>query len=538
MERRPTERPARLHAVGWPELLTAAALLALLAAIAYLPETTESGFTFDDWSNAANSLQAGGFIDGVERYADITMYRPGLVVYVPALFQVLGDHMGWHLAWAAAIGVAVSAFLFGIVRTLGLPRPHAFLLAALVLIFPWFDSTRMWSTASQVTLGIAIAFAGFYVALVALRRRSWPLHLVALLLYVVSILTYEIALVLIAGAGIVYVAAVGWRAARLRWAADLAVVAGGALWVVSQSPRTHGGLSDHLEHLKDIVIAGGTMLGRSGLPLGPQQTTLVLLLLAAIAIAGGAVWWRDRSRDPDDRSPMLPWLLLGVAGIAVAAAGWVMFVPADPYYTPTTFGVTNRVNGLAGVGLVMIVYAACGVVGVLAGLLGPRGSARIATIVTVSLAVGVGVMYKAVIERHSDIWITAFRAQEAGLDQIRAQLPVPATGTTIFVAGYPANQTLGVPIFSSSWDLDGAVKLEYGSPDISAYPVLLDTRIVCGRDGVRLVGGTYAGAAVPFGRAALLNLATGLTSVPRNVRACRRSAPEMVPGPLYLSFAY
>jgi hypothetical protein len=229
-------------------------------------------------------------------------------------------------------------------------------------------------------------------------------------------------------------------------------------------------------------------------------------------------------------------LLLGAAGITVAALGWVIFVPADPYYTPSIYGFTNRVNGLAGVGLVMIVYAACGIVGGLIALLVRR--AQVATVATLGLALAVGVAYLSVVNRHGEVWTSAFRAEMAGIAQMKSQLPRLADGTTLFVSGHPAYQTLGVPIFSTTWDVDGMVKMQYKNPTLSALPVTTGTELSCSPDGVRLVGPGYESALVPFANARFLDIPSGRTAAPQSLRACRRAAPRFVAGPDYLSYDY
>jgi hypothetical protein len=528
--------PQRLHAVGRRELLTAWLLLALLGALAFGPHVKEGGFLLDDWPNANGSLQSGGFGNAIEYFADLTLYRPVLVLYVPVTYEVFGTHMGLHLAWAGAIAIAVSFLLFAVLRTLGLPRVHAGLIAALVLLFPWADSTRMWATASQVTLGVSLALAGIWIALTALRLRSWRLHAVAMLLYALSILTYEIALPLIAAAGLLYVGTVGWRAAWKRWAVDLVLAFSGAAWVLSQTARKSSGIGDTLDHLWDIVVQGGGILGRTVIPLGPGHTTLALVGLAVLGLIGLAVWRRDRDRAAPGTT-MTPWLVLGGAGLLVAALGWAMFVPADPYYTPSVFGITNRVNGLAAIGLVLTVYAGLGIVGALGGRLGDR-PARTATAVTVALAVALGVSYKAVVERHSDIWTQAYETEMAGAGKLKAAFPKLPDGTTLFTSGYPLNETLGVPIFSTTWDVDGLVKMQYKNPTLHALPMFPGSRLTCSRTGAALEGPGFTSGVAPYGRVRFLDVSAGRSASPRNRRECRRVAGSFGPGPLYLDYEY
>lgn len=536
---------ARLRPVGRRELLIAWLLLLVLGVAAYTPHILDGGFYLDDWSNGAGSLYppSGG---ALSYFVDLTGYRPVLVGYVPLTYFLFGTHMGLHLAWAAFLGIVVSALLFGILRTIAVPRTHAWMIAALVLVFPWFDSTRMWATASQVTLGVALAAGGLWLALIALRRRSWPLHVASLALFVTSILTYEIALALIAMSGLLYVWAVGFRAARTRWAADLVVALAGAIWVASQTKRESSGLSGHWDHLQAIVTEGGKILGRAGLALGDERTTLVLLVLAGLAAIALVVWFRDRAAgrpgtdadgDTDAGTSMSLWLGLGLGGLAVTFAGWVMFVPADPYYTPSVYGFTNRVNGLAGVGLVLVVYAGLGVVGALVGRVVPAGR-RVAAATTLALALVLGVTYMSVLDRHGDAWDAAYRAETAGIARMKSTYPTLPDGTTLFTTNFPANQTLGVPIFSTTWDVDGLVKLEYRNGSLRAFPMLEGGRFVCEAGGIRLTGPGEPDDVVPYGQARLLDVTSGGNANPRNRKECLAWTPSFAPGPTYLKTAY
>ena len=101
----------------------------------------------------------------------------------------------------------------------------------------------------------------------------------------------------------------------------------------------------------------------------------------------------------------------------MAALGWAVFIPADPYYTPTIYGLTNRVNGLAGFGTVVTVYAALGVIGTLFGPL--IRSVRLAPVaITLVLAALLGLGYATVLHRHIGIWNAAYVAEEKALAQV------------------------------------------------------------------------------------------------------------------------
>jgi len=540
-------RSARMEALrlGRPlsgrELGLAWAALAILAVLAFTPHIRHGGFYLDDWSNAAGALHppGGPGIGNVLSYFDeITVYRPVLVVYVPLTYLVFGMNMGLHLAWAAALAVIVAAILYGLLRSLGVPWVHALLIAALVLLFPWFDSTRFWATADQVSLAIAFLLGGMWVAIAGLARRSWRWHAGAALLYLTSILTYEVTLPVIAAAGLLYVWRAGWRLGRARWAVDLGVAIAGGIWVGTHTSRTASGISGDIGHLREIVEGGARIVGRSAIPVGTERNSLALIALGVVFVLGLVALLALPRRFPVRSGwGLRSWLLLGAGGLALAVLGWVMFIPADPYYTPVIWGITNRVNGLSGIGAVIVVYAALGVVGTLAGQLW-RGIGGVPLAITLLLALLLGAGYVTVLRRHTGIWNSAYASEAAALDQIQSRYPRLPPETTLFVSGYPAYQTLGVPILSSTWDLDGMVKTRYEDRTLAAYPVVFGFTLVCRATGVGLEGDGAPVGTAPYGTARLLDLGKGESSLPRDQRQCDSVAGDYLPGPFYLSVEY
>lgn len=525
----------------WREIALAWLGLTVIGVLAFVPHIRHGGFYLDDWSNAAGALQppgGPGVGNALSYFADLTIYRPVLVLYVPLTYFIFGMHMSLHLILAAFFAVAVAALLYGILRSLALPWVHAWMIAALTLVYPWFDSTRLWATADQISLSIAFALGGLWLALTGLSRRSWRWHAGAATLYLLSILTYEVTLPLIAAAGLLYAVRGGWRAARGRWAVDLAVVAAGGTWVGTHTMRTTSSLSGDLAHAEEIVIQGGTLLGRTLLPAGDQRTTLALCVVALVLVVGLAALRAFPGRFAGKPGWGLPgWLALVVGGLAVAALGWFMFIPADPYYTPSVFGMTNRVNALAGIGLVIAVYGTFGAAGALLGQLRPK-TATLALLATLALGTLLGAAYVDVFRRHSTIWDAAFVAEREGLDEIRSRFPSLPPETTVFVAGYPAYQTLGVPIFAVTWDVDGMMKTEYEDGTLWGYPVLAETRLACREGGVQLLGTGLQTVVAPYGKALLIDLARDRHSWPSARSSCRRVAGGYAPGPLYLSLSY
>lgn len=531
-------RMSRPFSVG--ELVVALFALGAVTALVFAPHLRHGGFHLDDWSNAATSLQPGGsphFGSAVRSFAEFTIYRPVLVVYVPLTYFVFGMHMHYHLAWAAALAVLATTMFYGVLRTLGVPWIHALLISVLAIMFPWSDSTRLWATADQATLSIAFAAAGMLVALVGVRR-TWRWHAGAVLLYLLSILSYEVTLPLIMCAGVLYWLKAGWRAARWRWLADVVAALAAGIWNGSHTARTVFGLGADLKHLKQIVEGGEAVLGRSGLPLGPPHATLVLCAVLAVLGVGLVAYrlFRDRFTAKSEWG-LRNWLTLASGGIAVTVLGWVMFIPADPYYTPSIYGEANRVNVVAGFGLVLLFYGLFGIVGTLVGRVRAK-SQWVAAGITILLGVTLLASYTHVLRRHIEIWDLAYAAERGAIITLQREIPRLPHGTTVFGSSYPANQVPGVPILAATWDFNGMVEMEYDDSTLSAYPILPEHRITCRAGGVTLELEGEPEVTARYGAVWLINLQSGGHSAPRSQRECRRVAHSYVPGPWYLSPSY
>jgi hypothetical protein len=518
------------------EMVLAGAILTVLAGLVFGPLVIHGGFHLDDWSNGAEALYPPPGANGFSRISEVALFRPVLILYVPLTYFIFGMHMWLHLLWSVALGVAVSTLLYAVLRTLGVPWLHAGFIAALVLLFPWFDGIRYWVTGAQVSLSITVMLFGLLIALRVLSKDTkW--HLVAAAIYLISILTYEITLPLIAGLGAIYAFRVGWRRARARWAMDIVAVVLGGVWVASHTERTKSGISGDLSHLGEIIKGGAEILGRTAIPVGGAHTTPVLILLAVIFGSGIAAYLARPKAANESAWGLRNWLLLAAGGAGVVVLGWTIFIPADPYYTPVIWGLTNRVNGLAGIGLVIVVYAAFGVLATLIGQISRRVDA-VAIAVACCLALLVGAGYITVLREHTGIWNSAYVAEQSAIDDIHERYPQMPHGTTLFASGYPAYQTLGVPILSSTWDLRGMVQDLYEDGTLNAYPIIEGLSIGCVEEGVVLEGEGAPETVARYGTARLFDLATGKSSMPLSLRECRAVAGNYRPGPFYLSYDY
>jgi hypothetical protein len=519
-------------------MIVAAVALLALAAAAYGSHILNGGFYYDDWANAAHTHQppgGGGFGEAVAYYADFTAYRPTLILYVPLTHEVFGLHTGVHLAWAASLAALMSWTFYGVLRLLGLERVHAGVIAALVLVFPFSDVTRLWSTASMTHLSIALYLAGVAVAIKGLRasgRRALLLHTAAVALYLLSLWTYEITAGVIALTGMLYLTQAPWRRAVPRWLLDVVVTAASLLLVTRSTQNEALPLAHQIDHARLIAREGAQLIALSAVPFGTPARWLICGGIAFIALLAAAAW---RSLPPGDalRRLLARWFAFGVGGLVFAGAGWVVFAPAHWYYTPTPVGLANRVNVLAALGLVTLAYATL----VVLGLLVARVFTRIGrwwVLVPFAGAAVIGIQYLSRLEDDKNEWNQAFRSQTAMLRQMKAGLADPPDGSTIFTFGWPGYQAPGVPIFASSWDLNGAVKVEWNDATLSGYPILESTTLRCGTAGITIVGQGYESMnPAAYGRAYLFDVRSGRVAKPASRKQCEAATPRFLPGPLY-----
>jgi hypothetical protein len=524
------------------ELGLAWAGLWLVGLLIFFPHLLHGGLISDDWADAAGTLYPpeGSGLWGALSFANglLSSCRPVQIVFIPLKYLIFGTHITYLIALTIFLALIVASLVYAVLRTFNAPWYHAWLIAALTIAYPWYDSTRLWESANAVSLAVAFAFAGLWVALIGLSRSSWRLHIATWFLYLLSMLTYEITLPLIAAAGLLYTLRNGWRAAKYRWAADLVAVVIAGYWARTHTPRTVSSLGADFTHLQQIVEQGAELLARTIFPVGVQPHTPVVLVLLVGIFLMGLIVYQLRIRTPAAAAgwSLRSWLLLGGAGLAVASLGWAVFIPADPYYTPSIFGVSNRINGLAGFGLILIAYAALGISGSVAAGLIKRGRG-VALAITLMLSVMLGAAYIHVLERHSRLWRAAYSLELSGMAKLQATFPTLPHRAVIFTSNYPASETLGVPIFDNTWGLNGMVRLRYADSTLRAYPITEERGLECLDSGMG-VSRDEGIPPAPYGTAWLVDLQTGRNSKPLDRAECLANVSQYPPGPLYLRTEY
>ena len=505
-----------------------AAIAACLVALGFAvnaSHVSHGGFYSDDWSRAA-AFRFGGYVTlAADLWRDVVPGRPVHAFLTPLPHALFGLEPRWHLAAAIVLAVSASVAFFVFLRALGIPLQHAAALSALALLFPWSGTARLWSTVSINNIALVAYFLGTTAALSAfsaLGRRRRVYDLAASVLYLVSVLTYEVAATAILCSGVLYRSRSSWRGLRSRWFRDAALifVSLGASFVATSRVRYVGSSADRITDVPRFVREDVSIFASSFLPRSAVSTLAQVLVLVATSAIVAAAILRARNASEALIRRWLAYWGLGAAGVALAHLVFLgtSLSPLDPR-------ISDRINMFAAFGFVVAAYSTLGLVVL---LLAPRARAGGAAIL-LAAAMIFGVT-----------WIQRTRAEIRGYDDAPAlQRDVLARlgstlrgyerGATVVTFGYPAYAAPGVPVFAHSWDLSGALRLEWNDPAVEAFPVYR-RGVVCGADAISSLQLDDAPPA-RYGRTIFVDLVDGRAIRVRSREECRRALLTFRPGP-------
>jgi hypothetical protein len=520
------------------EILAAAAVLLVPAVAIFGARIVHGGFAYDDWAISADIHRYG--VLGTIRVLFLFEHTRPLQGPYAAIYAVVGSHQRALLVWAAGLHVAVSWVLYVLLRTLGLERLGAIAIATLALLIPASDALWLWGNAAVVSVAILLYLLGSVAVLNAFassdRRRARALHVIGLVLYLMSVLLYELAAIAILASIGLYLVRAPRRAALRRWLLDvtcislvlLFVTSGKVHWLPGSEAHASSPVSQWPSHLGMIIDQGARVLASAAVPFGSPSTAAVCAAGVVLAIAGASVSRLSRYGSAPRR-----WVAIGIAGTVLALAGWAPLIPAVSYYSPGVLGVGTRINALATVGLSVTLFAAAMVAGLL--LFGTRSRAWPAGAATILTAVVLtGYVRRDDADRAA--WNAATLLSQRELGEIRTLLVKPPRHrSTIYLFGAPPYTALGVPVFAAPWDLNGAVQLTWHDISLRAVPVLPGIRIACGKTTLYPTGGGLGLAQLtPYGRAIFVNIpgagaqSTAVTISSRS--QCSSVTRRLVPG--------
>ena len=530
---------------GWRELVGVSALMTALAFAVFGWYAFHGGFIADDWVNADRYYfhPDPGFWGAVDNYQ--TPSRPIAAVYVSLTYAVMGTHLDLHLLLSVVLAAFLSIAYFAFLRTLGLGLPWALAAAVILLVFPSSDSTRLWTTGSQIDLFIGLYLMAMVIAIGG-RRRFGPAPSVLAVLTQVG--ASAIALVAVGGYEIVAPAVllsfvlyrwVGGKGGTLwRWLLDAIPTLLLLLLYTRKFGESASGLGKLLDNAHLVLDGAVSVLAYSLYP--SRMVTLPWLFVAAVAgILLVTQLVRQLAPPSPDRDAIARWsvpILLAVAAIAI---GYAMIVPVADRYPLYAPGVQNRTNCFAALGIsALLVFLAATVGSMLAGAL-PRISAQARSqargAITAVLVLGVIGVYTVRVTQDADRWTQSAEIQDAILTQTQEVLPSPPPDATIFTSPYAGNSSPSIPAFGGGGNNDelGAFKVAYNSEDLRAFPLLGEAPLTCGAGEMSQSSAGNSGT--EYGKAYLVDLRTRTVYRPETPGQCETALRLMEPfGPVNL----
>lgn len=531
------------------ELAAAAIFLTVVAGVFFLPHIRHSGLYYDDWElvSVARFDTHGLFHILLPSWTN-PGNRPLHNLDYSIALAILGSHQHAFPAYTAFSTAAVSLLLYAALRNLAVGRIYALVIAVLIMVYPFADSTHLWFSATDSDVTIVLYLLGVIVAIRGLRRMGPSAiahHVVAVALFACSIMIYESTASVIMLTGILYWCLAGRRAALQRWPVDIGRTVLLLLLFTRNStlPRVHG-ISALAQHARLIYDQSLTILARTLVPVNVDQTA-VLIGILVILVGGFLLYWR-LPRDDHSRSSLKRWLLLSIGGLIFTMAAFAMFIPAAPYYVPLAEGVGNRVNAVPAVGLICTTFGVYMIFGMLAGwaLQAMRGiatgisvnigafGASTAVTLGIVLALLTGARWAHLQSVDATAWNLASKYQLQALDRIHKLAPHPIHNELLLVFGGPAFTLPGVPVFAATWDLNGAVEINYDDFTLTAVPIISGVGLSCMANGIASSVGPGPSGISPYGRTTLVDIETDRASRPESQSQCARVLPGLRPGPL------
>jgi hypothetical protein len=508
------------------ELPVAGGLLLVLGAAVWGSHVVNGGFYWaDDWLSARLYLfpDTPGVFGNVNHHT--AQFRPVLGVLLAAPFRLFGLRPDLHILLGIVLSVLASASFYWLLRTMGLERVHAFAVSGLALIFPWADTSRLWITATVNNWAVIFYFTGLTLALIGLRSeglRKWLLGAVALALWVLGCLTYEVigppALLSV----LVYAWWAGWRRALLRWPFDVVGVGAALVHVWLNQPEHHTDkptLGEQAAHAWRIVAEGTRLLWSALIP-AQVSPDIAAVLTGMLLAAAGAALLRLPLRD-EARAVLHRWVAITAAGVVATGVSYAAFVPGLAKYVPTAEGILNRVNILGAFGYSVVVYGLLMLAATLiacAARRGPAVATGIAMVFTVAIAAG----YIARDAHDKRLWARGWELERLQLSAVADLVPHPPPHAVIYSFGIPNYVGPGVPIFALGGDFRSAVKVTLRNPHVGGIPMRRVTRWVCRKSGMHPEDyflGEREG--VPYGLGYFLDVRRRRVVVIRSEAACR-----------------
>lgn len=515
--------------------------LLVLAASIYGPYILHGGFAWDDWENAADAATPSNRALAPFNLRE-ALYEPGLALLLPLPHLLFGSQPAWHLTLAVALGVAMSTSLFIFLRALNFPTVAAVVVAALTLVFPWSDSLHLWATAGINQMAAVFYLLGSAVALRRLARKPaanapHARNHIAVALYIASMLTYPITVVLVGCSTLLYRCVAGWRVAWQHGRRDLVCAAVIAIfqWIATTKPVLP--VSAQIQHLFTIVDQWITLLTKALTPVGEIDRVVVITLLAGLA-ATTLIAIQLNARG----IRLKRWATTSVIAAGWALLAYLVFAPGEAKYVPLAPGLYNRVGLLAGPAVAVFVFSIAMVISELLlgktrplkvdrtrvrlgrrALLKPNSHQAKLHLVTPFACLLGGVIFVGWLTQvngHIRQWQTAAIESRAVLSSVKDRLPETTAGTVVFTTNHRTHIASGIPVFASAFDLHSAVKVNRKLRAVHAYPLV--TPLNCGEKSASSAIAQNDLTEIHYGKLFVIDVTNGRVERVADRRSCVR----------------
>ncbi len=515
--------------VGLPslrELLAVASLLAAVGVAAYGWYVLHGGFYGDDWGNISAYWFASAprYLSAVHSQVANLGGRPILAALLPAPAAMFGLHPGPHIAFGVVLVVTTSLGFYVVLRLLDVEQIDAAAMAVLALIFPWADAIELWPTAAVNTVAVIFFFAGLVIALLGLHRRGHAgvaTHSAAALLYLMSVLTYEVAGAAAMLAGILYLRRAAPRQALWRWGVDIIVVGAGLTYsLIRTSPVRHvGSLQQRITDIPEMARQALALFSSALVPIGRTDHVLRPIVVVATGIFALVLATRARRGSTERR-----WLTVGICSTITVAAAYFMFLGSGLH--PLDVATGTRTNVFARFAYAALVYAIVAAASEL--VIRDRRVAKSATLAAVAL---IAAGYSIRLTHDESAWAKAARLQGNTMAAINREFPRLQPGTTLVTFNTPAEVSPGAPIFVATWDLSGAVRVERHDRTLNAFPIYDSVIVRCDSNQIFIhLPGSRGIATAGYGKLYFLDVATRRSARISSAAACTKGLRRFAPG--------